>query len=78
MCSKEVVGEKTKLFLFSRFDVNSDDVNSALKDSGFSNLVKFSSVIKLPELPIMGTGKINYRLLEGEYLANAATEVKNA
>lgn len=68
VCSKEVLGEKTKLFLFSRFAVPVDEVNSALKESGFSNLVKVSSVIQLPELPIMGTGKINYRLLESEYL----------
>jgi len=68
ICSKEVDGEKTRLFLFSQFDIGVDDVNVALKESGFSNLVKVSSVIKLKELPIMGTGKINYRQLEGEYL----------
>ncbi len=72
MCSKEIPGEKTKLFLFSRFDIVLEEVNSTLKDSGFSNLVRVSAVIKLDELPIMGTGKINYRLLEGDYLAKAA------
>lgn len=68
VCAKEIPGEKTKIFLFSRFDVSVDDINSTLRESGFSNLVKISSVIKLPEIPIMGTGKVNYRLLEGEYL----------
>lgn len=64
VCAKEMAGEKTKLFLFSRFDLNTDEVNASLKEAGFSNLVKVSTVTKLPEIPIMGTGKINYRQLE--------------
>jgi long-chain-fatty-acid--[acyl-carrier-protein] ligase len=70
ICAKEIPGEKSKIFLFSRFAVSIEEVNKSLKDSGFSNLVKISSVTHLPEIPIMGTGKINYRLLEGEYLVN--------
>lgn len=70
VCAKEIPGEKAKIFLFSRFSINVDDVNSALKEAGFSNLVKVSSVTKLEEIPIMGTGKVNYRLLESDYLAN--------
>jgi long-chain-fatty-acid--[acyl-carrier-protein] ligase len=70
VCAKEYAGEKTKIFLFSRFDLSADDVNSSLKEAGFSNLVRVASVIRVPEIPIMGTGKINYRLLESEYLSN--------
>lgn len=69
VCAKETAGEKTKLFLFSRFNLSVDDVNTSLKEAGFSNLVKVSSVMQLPEIPIMGTGKINYRQLETEHLA---------
>lgn len=69
ICAKETAGEKTKIFLFSRFEVSIDDVNNSLKEAGFSNLVKVSAVTKLPEIPIMGTGKINYRQLESEHLA---------
>lgn len=71
ICAKESAGEKTKIFLFSRFDLSLDEVNNSLKEAGFSNLVKVSTVTKLPEIPIMGTGKINYRLLESEHLSNA-------
>lgn len=71
VCAKEAPGEKTKIFLFSRFELTVDDVNNALRESGFSNLIKVSTVMMIPEIPIMGTGKINYRLLEGQYLANA-------
>lgn len=70
VCAKESEGEKTKLFLFVRFDATPDEINKALKESGFSNLVKVSSVQKLPEIPLMGTGKVNYRQLENQYLAN--------
>lgn len=69
VCAKEIPGEKSKIYLFTRFDVSVDEVNATLKESGFSNLVKISTVTKLDEIPIMGTGKINYRYLESEYLA---------
>lgn len=69
ICAKEFPDEKPKIFLFTQFDISVDDVNKALKEAGFSNLVKISSVIKLPEIPIMGTGKVNYRLLESEHLS---------
>lgn len=62
--AKEEEGGKTKLYLFSRFDTNEEEINKALKEAGFSNLVRIASVQKLSEIPIMGTGKINYRQLE--------------
>jgi long-chain-fatty-acid--[acyl-carrier-protein] ligase len=68
LCAKERPGEKTKLFLFTRFPLAVDDANQALKESGFSNLVRISSVVELPEIPIMGTGKIHYRQLQSTYL----------
>ncbi len=64
VCAKEEAGEKTKVFLFTKFSTSPDEVNQVLKESGFSNLVKISSVIKQDDIPIMGTGKINYRQLE--------------
>lgn len=70
ICAKEIADGKTKIILYCIFDISLDEVNASLKEAGFSNLVKVSSVVKLPELPVMGTGKINYRLLESE-LANA-------
>jgi len=66
ICAKETAGEKTRIFLFSRFDVNVDDVNNTLREAGFSNLVKVSGVTVISEIPLMGTGKINYRQLENQ------------
>jgi len=68
VCAKEQEGGKTKLFLFSKFSVTVDEVNAALREGGFSNLVKITAVIHLETIPIMGTGKIHYRELESEYL----------
>jgi long-chain-fatty-acid--[acyl-carrier-protein] ligase len=68
VCAKEIVGEKPKIFLFTKFETTTDQVNTCLKDSGFSNLVKISSVIRLAEIPIMGSGKVHYRSLEGQYV----------
>lgn len=79
VCAKETPGEKTKIYLFTAFPANLEDVNQALKEAGFSNLVKVSNMMQLPEIPLMGTGKTNYRLLETEYmpkLESEKTEVK--
>lgn len=70
VCAKEVVGEKPKIYLFSRFDSSLEEINQSLKEQGFSNLVKISEVKQMSEIPVMGTGKVNYRALEGQYLAN--------
>jgi long-chain-fatty-acid--[acyl-carrier-protein] ligase len=69
VCAKEVTGEKAKIFLFTTFDTNADAINKVLRETGFSNLVKVASVIKLNDIPIMGTGKIFYRELENTYLS---------
>ena len=68
ICGKEVTGVKPKIMMFSVFDVNLDEINSTLKEAGFSNLVKVSDVVRLEEIPVMGTGKVNYRQLEDIHL----------
>ncbi len=64
VCAKEEAGEKTKIFVFTRFASSVEELNKSLKDAGFSNLIKVYKVHQLPEIPLMGTGKINYRALE--------------
>lgn len=68
ICAKEISGEKPRIYLFTRANLTLDDVNQYLRKAGFSNLVRISQVITMEEIPIMGTGKINYRLLESEHL----------
>lgn len=69
VCAKETPGEKPRVVLFTRFHVHADEINATLKELGFSNIVKVNEVKELGEIPIMGTGKINYRLLETTYMA---------
>lgn len=64
VCAKEEPGEKTKIFVFTRFETTIEDVNRTLKEAGFSNLVKVFKVEKIDEIPLMGSGKTNYRVLE--------------
>jgi acyl carrier protein len=66
VCAKEEAGEKTKIFVFTCFDTSLEEVNRTLKEAGFSNLVKVYKVEKVSEIPLMGSGKINYRALESQ------------
>lgn len=61
---KEVPGGKPEIVLFCRFATSLDEANKTLREAGFSNLVKITSVMQLSEIPIMGSGKINYRALD--------------
>ncbi len=67
--AKEFEGEKPKIYLFTKFPVSIDEVNKAIRESGFSNLMRISAVQQIDDIPIMGTGKVNYRLLEQRYLS---------
>lgn len=69
VCAKEFPGEKPKIYLFTKFPVTSEEVNRALKEAGFSNLIRVSAVQQIDDIPIMGTGKVNYRVLEQRYLS---------
>lgn len=64
VCAKEDAGEKTKIFVFTRFAVSLEEVNRVLKEAGFSNLVRIYKVKQVDGIPLMGSGKTNYRALE--------------
>lgn len=68
ICAKEIEGEKPKIILLARFFVEGDEVNRVLRELGFSNLVKITSVLQVPEIPQLGAGKIHYRQLESQYI----------
>lgn len=55
---------KPKLMLFTIIDVDKDEVNQILINSGFSNLVKISGVKRVDDIPLMGAGKTDYRTLQ--------------
>lgn len=65
--AKEHPGSRPEIILITTFDTDTDEVNQALRGSGFSNLIRISDIEKVEEIPVMGTGKTNYRVLEEKY-----------
>jgi len=67
VCGRESVEGKPEIITFTIFPVTVEEVNKTLREQGFSNLVKVTQAVHVNEIPIMGTGKIFYRDLEGKY-----------
>lgn len=67
--AKEHPGKRPQIVLITTFETDVDEVNQSLRDSGFSNLIRISDVVIKEEIPIMGTGKTNFRILEEEYFS---------
>jgi acyl carrier protein len=53
-----------RIVLFSVLPIDLSEANALLKQSGFSNLVKLHSVVKVDEIPLLGTGKTDYKVLK--------------
>ncbi len=65
VCAYEKEGEAPYLTLFTTENLSEKEINHTLKKKGFSRLVKIQKVVQLAEIPITGTGKIDYRKLQG-------------
>jgi long-chain-fatty-acid--[acyl-carrier-protein] ligase len=61
---------KPQLILFSVQNIDKAEVNEILKNAGFSRLVKVSTVRTIDEIPLMGTGKTDYRKLQSYVTEN--------
>jgi len=59
--AKENAGSKTTLHAFTTFELGVERANQLLRQEGFSNLIKVAGVNKIAALPLLGSGKINYR-----------------
>ncbi len=60
---KEGVSGKFELILFSSIPLEKEEVLEILKKGGFSPLVKISLVRQVAEIPLMGSGKVDYKRL---------------
>lgn len=58
--------EPPVLVLFSKLPVELQEVNAYLKSRGFSNLVKINRVEIIEEIPLLGSGKTDYKLLKAK------------
>jgi acyl carrier protein len=50
--------------LFATIALDLSDVNATLREAGFSSLVKVSSIVPVDEIPLLGTGKTDYKVLK--------------
>jgi long-chain-fatty-acid--[acyl-carrier-protein] ligase len=62
--AREPESDKPSIILFTSFTVSKEDVNAALKECGYGRIVKISEVRVLDQIPLTGTGKTDYRLLD--------------
>ncbi len=67
-------GDQPLLCLFSVLPLTLEEANSVLKSAGFPNLARLSKVIRLEEIPLLGTGKTDYR----ELTRRLKTELKQS
>ncbi len=56
--------EKPELVLFSTFKIDRQEVNRTLREAGLSALHNIKQLILLDAIPVLGTGKTDYRQLK--------------
>ena len=57
--------EPPQIAMFTKLNIDKEEVNSYLQSHGFSNLVKIHKVYSISEIPMLGTGKTDYKVLKG-------------
>lgn len=55
--------ENPELVLFTTSEADLATVNRIIRDAGLSSLHHISRIVKLDEIPVLGTGKSDYRML---------------
>ena len=55
---------EAKIVLFSIEHIEVEEVNDYMRKNGVPNLVKISEVMKVAEIPVLGTGKTDYKELK--------------
>jgi long-chain-fatty-acid--[acyl-carrier-protein] ligase len=58
-----------QLVLFTTASITREEANQILQTQGFSRLVKISAVKKIEEIPMLGTGKTDYKSLQNRLTA---------
>lgn len=62
--AREKESKKPQIILYTTFAITKDAVNNALQVRGYSRLIKVSEVKQITSIPLTGTGKTHYRLLD--------------
>ena len=56
--------ESPEIVLFSPLAISREEANKALRGAGLSGLHSIRQVIRISELPVLGSGKTDYRKLK--------------
>ncbi len=72
----EAVGptDNPEIALFTVRDATREGVNRILRDAGFSALCNIRQVIRVERIPVLGTGKTDYRGLSAQYASGPKPE----
>ncbi|MCX7848466.1 MAG: hypothetical protein N2595_10625, partial [bacterium] len=57
-------GGRAKICLFTKLAINEEEANRVLREAGFSSLARITHVVRVEQIPVLGTGKIDYRTLQ--------------
>lgn len=64
VCSHEAPDTKPEIIVFTRRNLTLEKASTILREGGLSRLIKISRIEKVSEIPLLGTGKTNYRELQ--------------
>ncbi|MDQ7023034.1 MAG: AMP-binding protein [Candidatus Gracilibacteria bacterium] len=67
---------ESKIAIFSIKNLDLLEVNKYMRDNGIPNLVKISEIIRVEEIPVMGTGKTDYKILKKMINFDEKKEIK--
>lgn len=59
--------EAPEIVLFTTHDLTLENINAAIRKQGLSGLHYVRKVIRVPEIPLLGTGKTDYRSLSADH-----------
>lgn len=62
--AKEDEGKRAQIVLFISFPLTLQEANDELKKAGVSNLARLTHVKQVPFIPLLGSGKVDYRALQ--------------
>lgn len=64
--SLEIEGERPVICLFSTTKLSLDEANTTLSDAGFSGVARLNKTVTVHQIPVLGTGKTDYRGLKAQ------------
>jgi len=55
-----------RIVLFATFDISLREANALLTQAGFRGIMRLDEVRRIDALPLLGTGKIDYKVLRAQ------------